>query len=466
GGSRRDVKLCVLCHNPQTEDPDTGNTVDMAVMTHKIHAPGLQQSPYVIWGFQSSVHDYSHITYPQDVRNCDTCHEGATAATTPSQSDVWYTKPSIRACGACHTDVNFATGEGHRGGPQADDSRCARCHIPDSGEEFDASIKGAHTIPEKSKQLAGLTSTIVSVSNTAPGQKPTIVFSIKNGDGTAVDGTKLATFAPIQGGPTSDYQKYFREDARAAATFDAATGHTTYTFTNAIPADATGSWGFSADIYRNATIKRASDGESISVREAAFNPIRYAAVTGSVEAAPVVTPTAQCNVCHDRLALHGGQRQNVQECIICHNPTNTDVSRRPANAGPAQSISMELMIHRIHRGHNLTKEYTVYGFGNTAHDYTHVGYPGDLRNCDKCHAANSEQLPVPSGRVPVISPRDYFSPMGPGTAACLGCHDSKDAAAHAYLQTTTFPGSNNPAESCGVCHGTNAEWSVDKVHAR
>jgi OmcA/MtrC family decaheme c-type cytochrome len=469
GGSRRDVKLCVMCHSTQTSDPETGNSVNMAEMTHRIHAPGRQKTPYIIWGNQSSIHNYSHVTYPQDVRNCDNCHVGTNTANVPAQADVYLTRPSRRACGACHNDVNFATGEGHGPGvpAQTDDSQCNRCHIPDSGQEFDASIVGAHTIPEKSKQLKGLTSTIVSVSNVAAGQKPTIVFSIKNADGSAVDGTKLATFAPILAGPTSSYEKYFREDARTRATFDAATGQTTYTFTNAIPEGSTGTWAFSADIYRSVVLKN-PDGSDYgpAIREAAYNPLKYAAVTGAVAARRVVTPTANCNKCHDRLALHGGQRLEVQECVICHNPKESDVSRRPANAGQPESISMQRMIHRIHTGEELTQDLTIYGFGNTPHNYNEVLYPGDRRNCASCHAANTHQVPPPPGAGAVTTLRDYFSPQGPGTASCLGCHDSQDAAAHAYLNTTMFPNSTNPAESCGVCHGTNAEWAVDKVHAR
>jgi OmcA/MtrC family decaheme c-type cytochrome len=471
GGSRRDVKLCVMCHQPQTIDPDTGETMDMKVMIHKIHRgpnlPSVQAGkPYIIYGNQQSIHDYSHVTYPQDIRNCDNCHEGTNPTLKTAQSDVWFTKPSRDACGSCHDDINWTTGEGHAAGPQANDKACATCHVPDSGAEFDASIKAAHTIPERSKQMKGIVATIAETKDFAKGLKPTVVFSVKEG-GVAIDGGKLSTFAPMIAGNTGSYSVYYRETAVGKTTFDAATGLTSYTFTNAIPADASGTWGVTADVYRTYTLKR-NDGKAdiTGIRDAAINPIKYVAVTGAVTPRRTTTTTAQCNACHDKLALHGGQRLVVEECVICHNPATDDKSRRAADAGAPESISMQRMIHRIHKGEELTQDFTVYGFGNTAHNYNEVLYPGDLRNCAKCHTSTGMNLPVGKDAAPVITQRDYFSPQGPGTAACLGCHDNRDAAAHAYLNTTTFPGSTTPAEACATCHGAGAEWAVSKVHAR
>jgi OmcA/MtrC family decaheme c-type cytochrome len=465
GGSRRDVKLCAMCHTPQTVDPDTGLTMDFKVLVHKIHAPGLLEEPYVIWGHNQSIHDYSEVTFPQDVRNCQNCHEGTNAAKKPAQANVWYTNPSRAACGSCHDEVNFETGEGHSANnlAQADDTLCSTCHVPDSGEEFDASIKGAHVIPEKSSQLEGLNVAIVNIANGEPGKTPTVTFKITNGDGTAVDGSKLSTFAPMLAGPTSSYSAYYREAAPARAVFDEATGNTIFTFNAKIPDDATGTWTISGDFYRNSTIKRATGGDDISVREAAVNPFKSFNVNGgAVTPRRTVVSMALCNACHDRLALHGGQRLAIEECVICHNPTNTDVSRRPADAGAPESISFQYMIHRIHSGHELERDFTVYGFGGSAHHYNEVTFPGDRRDCAACHVNNSHIPPV--GGDAVTTPRDYFTPMGSGTAGCLGCHDSRDAAAHAYLNTTTFAG--QPAESCGTCHGANATWSAAKVHAR
>ena len=37
GGTRRGIDLCIMCHTPQTTDPNTGNTLEMPVMAHQIH---------------------------------------------------------------------------------------------------------------------------------------------------------------------------------------------------------------------------------------------------------------------------------------------------------------------------------------------------------------------------------------------------------------------------------------------
>ncbi len=472
GGSRLDLKLCVLCHQPQTVDPDTGNTVDMKVMAHKIHdgknLPSvLAGTPYQIIGNAQSLQDYSTVVFPQDIRNCANCHEGTVATNKGAGSNVWYTYPSRAACGSCHDDVDWVTGANHPAGPQADDNACASCHQPD-GLEFDASIKGAHTVPEKSKQLQGLNVTVVSVTNMTPGKSPTAVFKITNGDGTAVDGTKLATFSPILAGPTSNYGPNFRENAITKGVFSAAAGTTTYTFTAALPANASGTWTISADLRRNVSLKRGDGKADIAIQESTLNPIKYVAVTGAVTPRRTVVTLAQCNQCHDTLELHGGQRRNIEECVICHNPTAGDESLRPASLGAPESISFQRMIHRIHTGENLTQDYTIIGFGGSTNNFNDVRFPGDTRNCAKCHASTAAYtLPLQQTNIASVTTlRDYFTPQGPATAACLGCHDNKDAAAHAFLNTAVFPGSTISAEACATCHGTGKDWAVDKVHAR
>ncbi len=480
GGSRREIKLCVLCHQPQNSDPDTGNTVDMKVMAHKIHMgkhlPSvIAGTPYQIIGNAQSLHDFSTVGWPQmtqgkAITNCALCHEGTNAANKGAQSTVWYTNPSRAACGSCHDDVDWVTGANHPAGPQADDKTCASCHQPD-GLEFDASIKGAHTVWEKSTQLKGLNATVVSVTNMAPGKNPTAVFKITNGDGSAVNGTKLTTFSPILAGPTSNYSKanIFRESALTKGVFDATAGTTTYTFTAALPADASGTWTVSGDIYRSVALKRGDGKADITLREAAMNPIKYVAVSGTVTPRRTAVITTNCTACHDGgLSLHGGQRKTTEECVICHNPTNNDSAQRPASAGQPESISFQRMIHRIHSGENLTQDFTIFGFGGSTNNFNEVRFPGDRRNCAKCHSSTAAYtLPLQQTNIASVTTlRDYFTPHGPATAACLGCHDNKDAAAHAFLNTASFPGSTIPAEACATCHGTGKDWAVEKVHAR
>jgi len=445
GGSRQDLKLCVTCHQPQTIDPDTGNTVDFKVMVHKIHRgedlPSVQAgTPYVIIGNNQSVHDFSTVVFPQDIRNCVRCH-------TPeaSQSHVWYTFPSQAACGSCHDNVNFATGENHAGGPQADDSQCATCHQPQGSREYDASIIGAHTVPYKSAQLKGLNAEILSVANARPGQHPTIVFRLTENDGTVVAPSSLGSdLKVLMDGPTSDYpMQPFREEAQTATVGSG--GAASYTFANAIPADATGSWAFSIEARRNVAVEFPPPGED-TIREAAFNPVHYEDLAGgTAEPRRTVVDIAKCNTCHDRLAFHGGQRLNTQECVICHNPNFTD------DETPAEGLDFKRLIHRLHTGEELTQPYL---------DFNHLRFPGDRRECTICHVEGTQQvLDNPPGRLPTLAPRDYYSPQSPTAAACLGCHDSQAAAAHAFVMTAPF------GEACAACHGVDAEFSVDKVHA-
>src|ERR1039457_1407640 len=126
GGSRLTVELCIMCHQPQTINADTQLTQDMKVLIHKIHMGSslpsvIAGTPYRIW-HRGAWSDFSTVVFPQDVRNCTTCH-----AASATQADNWKTNPSAAACGSCHDDVNFATGANHAanssgaGLPQIDD---------------------------------------------------------------------------------------------------------------------------------------------------------------------------------------------------------------------------------------------------------------------------------------------------------------------------------------------------------
>jgi predicted CXXCH cytochrome family protein len=60
----------------------------------------------------------------------------------------------------------------------------------------------------------------------------------------------------------------------------------------------------------------------------------------------------------------------------------------------------------------------------------------------------------------LIKPRWFWTPTQPVAATCLACHDSVDAASHAFVNTSSI------GESCTVCHKEGAEYAVTKVHAR
>ncbi|MCL4435358.1 MAG: OmcA/MtrC family decaheme c-type cytochrome [Thaumarchaeota archaeon] len=457
GGERIDPNLCVICHSPQTTDPETGRTVDFKVMIHKIHdgsnLPSVKAGkPYYIVGFRQTVVDFTDITWPQEVRNCDTCHTGP-------QGDHFKTAPNTAACTSCHDNVNMTTGVNHPAGPQKD-SACKLCHIPE-GAEFSAAITGAHTIPNKSTQLKGVNLTIVKVENTAAGNSPTVTFSVKDKTGNPIPPAQLALLSLVLAGPTTDVGKVFREDARNAT--DAGGGNYKYTFAAKIPANATGSYTVGIEGYRNQNIT-VSGGKQTTVRDAGFNRMVYFPVSDS-KTIPrrVVVDLNKCNACHKELQVHGTIRRNVQYCPLCHNPNASDEVQRPANNMPPNTINFKVLIHLIHSGEEGQDKNSriIYGFGKSLHNFTDVKFPGKLNDCKMCHLPNTYTLPLPNGVLPttVTQGGQVFKVTQPITSTCITCHDSAADKGHAQLQTAP------PAiETCNVCHAEGKDIAVSKVH--
>lgn len=428
GGNRRSMVICNMCHTPQTTEPGSGNTVDMKVMVHKIHM-GEDLPSVVAKGryFIGNV-DYSTVVNPSPNMDCAVCHEPQSKSGAV-RADNWLTKPSRASCGSCHDDINWATGEGHRAGAATNDDRCANCHRAEAGSDFDASIPGAHTVPQRSGLLQGLTADIVSVENVGAGKKAVVTFTIKNKAGEPVTPSTLGTMRLYMGGPTTDIASYVREDARQAT--DAGGGRYTYTFTAAVPESARGSWQFGIEAYRNVNLLEGTANQR-TVREASsFKVVAVTADGRPMQARRAVVSTAKCMTCHTQLGFHGGNRNTVESCTFCHTPSLVD---------EGVSFNFPNFIHRIHA--------------------EEVRYPGNLQNCSQCHVNNSQFLPLAETSQPTVNGKAPVSPTPPMTNACLSCHNTTEAWSHATANTNQY------GESCAVCHDANSHYSVGRVHAQ
>jgi OmcA/MtrC family decaheme c-type cytochrome len=495
GGYAHGTNMCVMCHQPQNADPVTGNSLDLKVMAHKIHMgsqlPSVQGTsttpgvPYQIAGFRNSISDFSNVIDPADPRRCEVCHSQTTGA---AQAKAFLTTPTRAACGACHDDINFATGANHPGGFQADDNQCANCHVPQGETPFDASILGAHvvendtpaTYPQNPNALiSSVNVTITNVANTNAGQKPLVSFTVKDVNGKALALTDLEDLQFTLAGPTTDYgytsfgsdvktPGYVGEDGTAGKCDGS--GNCTYTFQHAIPAGATGTFAIGAESERLENILPNTN-KAQQVESGTPNQVFYFSVDGSpVQPRRSVVAENNCNQCHVHLILHGNRRNNPEYCVFCHNPSDTDFSQRPAGQ-TAQTINFAVMVHRIHDGVNVVKSggkaYKIAGFGGSFHDFSGILYPAMspsgqatyTQNCSMCHTNGSEQN-LPVGLNPVTDPQGWINPVQPTSSACSGCHVSKPEASHFLANTTSL------GESCNVCHSAGAQFAVDAVHAQ
>lgn len=522
GGGRREVGLCQLCHTDQGVDPESGNSIELQQMIHRIHRgkdlPSVVDGPvgtaYEIVGFQNRAVVFAEkvaacaggalagvacgedpdcpggtcsgsttagVGFPQDIRTCAVCHaQGATAGDHLSKS-------STSACTGCHDDVNpseaptaaGAPGTNHVAGGQPEAFCATLCHVS-AGAEFGLSVAGAHTVPARSTQLQGFAGELLSASGSAGGAV-TVTFRLTNGAGTPLVTTAgLSTLALAISGPSSDFgaetppvttPAMIGGSASGTLTGPDGSGVFTYTTTvgNGIPAGGTGTWRVGMEARRNVTVS------GQTVQEAIQNVVRDFSVDGSpVVPRRSVVDQAKCAACHgvfsQGFSVHGNLRNRVEYCVVCHNPSMTDFTRRAAvpGADPATApIALKHLLHKVHTGDDLTQRpYVVYGFGPTAHDFGEVLFPGNRADCQRCHLPETYLLPLPGGVLPtrqteiVSGVNTTVGETPPIQDACLSCHDDAATAAHAATNTAM-----DGSEACGVCHGEGAAVAVSTVHA-
>ncbi|MSP38942.1 MAG: OmcA/MtrC family decaheme c-type cytochrome [Deltaproteobacteria bacterium] len=473
GGAARQTGYCALCHTSQLSDPETGESLDFKFLIHKMHRgkylPSVGEGkPYLLVGAEQRVRDFSSIrtprmvvteTIPKEYRDCTGCHAN------PKVTN-WKIQPSSAACVSCHDNVDLSSGKHHGPGPAADGS-CVNCHQPD-GPEFGPSITGAHTFSGNWSGLPGLVFDILKIDGGKPGSNPVVTFSLKDKKGAPVNAGEMNNLGLVLAWPTTDYKMEFPEDARKAEPLG--NGVHTYKFRYTIPTDATGSGAIGIQGYRLYDVKR-PNGTVVEKgqRNAGANVVKYFAITDK-EPVPrrMAVKIERCNVCHLKLQPHGEQRNNTEFCVLCHNANHNDEVKRKVAKGPmpAESVHLKRFIHRIHTGRNLGEPFIVYGGPAAAPvpvDFGDIRFPGDRRNCAKCHEPGAFELPLPAGVLPTFIPQADGSvkPLTPIMSACVGCHTREPAKAHMEAQIASIG-----RESCVVCHGRGREFAVDKMHRK
>ncbi|HET6146408.1 MAG TPA: hypothetical protein VFH68_02670 [Polyangia bacterium] len=231
---------------------------------------------------------------------------------------------------------------------------------------------------------------------------------------------------------------------------------------------------YTLGVWGSRTLPLAQNGETTTYR-ATSPPATVDFLVGSATAlAPVaIVSAASCQRCHTDVYAHGGGRRGVDTCLLCHGSVATEDRPRYVAAGaPATtgvSVEFRAMLHKIHRGAELTNAatYQVVGFGGAAYpnNFGVLGFdevefpamPAGVKDCASCHGAGSTAWQSPADR---SHPSAATQPARAWAVACGSCHDSNAAAAHIDVMT-----SSRGAESCAVCHGAGRELDTTLVHA-
>ncbi len=175
----------------------------------------------------------------------------------------------------------------------------------------------------------------------------------------------------------------------------------------------------------------------------------------------VATNCANChgsNIWHlDTGPIHSAPF-DADYCLACHDYGISGIGEGYARTGGTSTSGwagygtkpLSNRLHGVHFGGYKNRPEDIYA-GN-AYEFAGVIFPQDVRNCTKCHTADTTGT----------------WKTEPSVLACMACHDSNSARAHGKINTwdptPLDPNNKDGVESCKTCHGAGKEFSPDKVH--
>lgn len=480
GGGRKEVEYCVTCHNPGSVDANSGNTVDFTTMIHKIHfgeeLPSVQDGgEYAIWGYRDSKHDYSGVVFPQDPRNCRSCHDESNTLTPDAGN--WMMFPTAESCGSCHDDVNFDTGANHVAGARTN-AECSTCHV--GGDNNQLRVDVVHNISGyvDAKELMALR---VDGSSLDPTNNDVqLQFSLINPSDNTVY-TQAASAMNFLGRARL-YRNPVNSDTGYSDTFN-------YFNIASLTPDGAGQYTLDTDIVLasnevlafNTRMRVCTDPKEGGLLDCADPDAENAGVTpvwGNIDATGALVDSGdelamgaeyeRCETCHadPTIGVHGGDYSSLQQCRACH---NNSFLRDIGN------LDLKFIIHAYHGG-NLDD-------GSGGKESVH--YPDSISNCSQCHSNDQLDLPILANKwAPETDTGVYTS----STAfVCASCHletqpgaiDTGNLAAlptadqslvgHMIQNGAIFNGSQaaaNVTESCAVCHSSDSLAAIDAAHGQ
>jgi OmcA/MtrC family decaheme c-type cytochrome len=480
GSARIEVEYCVTCHNPEHIEPNSGESLDLPVLIHKLHrgvalprvAAGYR---YLVWGFSSAPKEFDKVKYPFEFKArhntsasggtaramaCQKCHNddpewAAEFNSTPTpDGGNWKTVFSKAACGACHEDV---PGIGPAGAPWIDpgkvnhtaytENECSLCHTEG----------GIAPLPEQAHRLdlferARAVQVLLAGDPEFDALAGTLAFGIKVEDGDGANRTPDATLQVALPYVTTDYR------TRGVGTGENQAINLTGITVTGIDPDAEGFYTLTLALNPDQVDAMATAGGSgmlivrgtlLDAGDTLYFP-NIAAAFAITDEAPVPRRTVVrveegCRNCHMGLSNHGAgtaYNDNLQTCVVCHN-SNWYHEGGPTGPRPWWQEGIQRnqgFMHTIHGTHNQSGFFPqAYANGKQplvlpAMKPGNAGFRS-LRKCTQCHTdvgpdgRYTFELPLPEGVVgPSVSRlgelddvEDHVK-LTPAAGACASCH--------------------------------------------